>query len=248
MIGRSGVREVVAYNWPRYTAGLAAAAASAALAHRLPPPLRTMARAGSAAAVGLLASATVASWLVYDRSELYGYDWLDALLPQAPSAHVVVGTGLDEASVPLAARWPASRQTTVDLYDPAVMTEGSVRRARRRVPPPPHAVPGRAEALPVEPAMADAVFLVFAAHELRRARDRERLFAQCARALRPGGRLVLVEHLRDGANTAVFGPGAWHFFPRGEWLRLAAHAGLRPAAERRVAGLVTAFAFTRECG
>ncbi|MFE2101217.1 methyltransferase domain-containing protein [Streptomyces sp. PTD9-10] len=246
MTRRSGVRDVIAYNWPRYTAGLATAAASAAVARRLPPPLRTMARAGSAAAVGLLTSATVASWLVYDRSELYGYDWLDALLPQAPTAHVVVGTGLDEASVPLADRWPASRQTTVDLYDPAVMTEGSVRRARRRVPPPPHAVPGRAEALPVLPAMADAVFLVFAAHELRRARDRERLFAQCARALRPGGRLVLVEHLRDCANTAVFGPGAWHFFPRAEWLRLAAYAGLRPAAERRVAGLVTAFAFTRE--
>jgi hypothetical protein len=54
-----------------------------------------------------------------------------------------------------------------------------------------------------------------------------------------------VEHFRDGANTAVFGPGAWHFLPRAEWLRLAAHAGLRPAAERRVAGLVTALALTR---
>jgi SAM-dependent methyltransferase len=245
VIRRSGVRDVIAYNWPQYTAGLATAAASAALAGRLPRPLRVMARAGSAAAFGLLASATAASWLVYDRSELYGYGWLDALLPQAPSVHVVVGTGLDEASAPLAARWPASRQISVDLYDPAVMTEGSVRRARRRVPPPPHAVPGRPDALPVPPAMADAVFLVFAAHELRQARARERLFAECARALRPGGRLVLVEHLRDGANRAVFGPGAWHFLPRAEWLRLAAHAGLRPAVERRVAGLVTAFAFAK---
>ncbi len=204
-----------------------------------------MARAGSAAALGLLASATAASWLVYDRSELYGWDWLDALLARAPSVHLVVGTGLDEASAPLAARWPASRQITVDLYDPAVMTEGSVRRARRRVPPPRHALPGRPDALPVRPALVDAVFLVFAAHELRRAEDRERLFEECARVLRPGGRLVLVEHLRDGANTAVFGPGAWHFLPRAEWLRLAAHAGLRPAAERRIAGLVTALAFVR---
>jgi ubiquinone/menaquinone biosynthesis C-methylase UbiE len=89
------------------------------------------------------------------------------------------------------------------------------------------------------------VFLIFAAHELRRAKDREQLFEECARVLRPGGRLILVEHLRDAANTAVFGPGAWHFLPRAEWLRLAAHAGLRPEAERRIAGLVTALAFTR---
>ncbi|MFD7709787.1 hypothetical protein [Streptomyces sp. NPDC059786] len=44
----------------------------------------------------------------------------------------------------------------------------------------------------------------------------------------------------------MFGPGAWHFLPRAEWLRLAAHAGLRPTAERRLAHLVTAFAFTKE--
>lgn len=91
----------------------------------------------------------------------------------------------------------------------------------------------------------DAVFLIFAAHELRQTEDRERLFDECARVLRPGGRLVLLEHLRDSRNTAVLGPVAWHFLPRAEWFRLAAHAGLRPAAEHRIAGLVTALAFTR---
>ncbi|MEU8585760.1 methyltransferase domain-containing protein [Streptomyces sp. NPDC048664] len=242
---RSGVRDVIAYNWPLYATGLAACAGSAALHGRLPGPLRPLARAGTLAATGLLASTTLATWLVYDRSGLYDFDWLDELLPAPPAAHLVVGTGLDETSGPLAARWPASRQTTVDLYDPAVMTEGSVRRARRRVPPPAHALPGEPHALPVPDASTDAVFLVFSAHELRHAAERQRLFAECARTLRPGGRLVLVEHLRDAANTAVFGPGAWHFYPRSTWLDLAAGAGLTPSAERRVARLVTAFAFRR---
>ncbi|MGV9340217.1 methyltransferase domain-containing protein [Streptomyces sp. NPDC003688] len=242
----SGVRDVIAYNWPQYAAGAATATAAALLAPHLPRALRPLARTGSAAALALLCTATAASWHVYDRSGLYTYDWLESLLPRIPSEYVVVGTGLDEVSAPLAARWPKARQTVIDLYDRTLTDEGSVRRARRRVPPPAHAVPGRPGALPHPANAADTVLLVFAAHELRRPEDRERLFTECARLLRPGGTLLVAEHLRDAANTAVFGPGAWHFLPRREWLRLAAHAGLEHSAERRFAGLITAFAFTKD--
>lgn len=250
----SGVREVLRYNWPLYAAGGLAAAVGWTLAHYLPRRLprrtscgpATAARTGALAATGLLASGTAASWWVYDRSELHTFSWLADLLPQGPGAHLVVSAGLDEASRPLARRYPASTQTVVDLYDPALTTEGSIRRARRRVPPADGTLPARPEHLPVPSASQDTVFLVFAAHELRHAHDRDALFAECARALRPGGALVLVEHLRDAANTTVYGPGAWHFLPRAEWLRLADGAGLSAAGERRIATFVTAFAFRKE--
>ncbi|MGW2619896.1 methyltransferase domain-containing protein [Streptomyces sp. NPDC001500] len=242
----SGVRDVIAYNWPQYAAGAATAAAAALLAPRLPRALRPLARTGSVAALTLLCTATAASWHVYDRSGLYTYDWLEDLLPRIPSAYVVVSTGLDEVSAPLAARWPKAQRTAIDLYDPALTSEGSLRRARRRVPPPAHAAAGSPETLPHPANSADTVLLVFAAHELRRAQDRERLFTECARLLRPGGTLLVAEHLRDAANTAVFGPGAWHFLPRQEWVRLAAHAGLEHSAERRFAGLIAAFAFSKD--
>ncbi|MEV1025104.1 methyltransferase domain-containing protein [Streptomyces sp. NPDC050264] len=242
----SGVRDVIAYNWPRYATGLATVALTTSLSGRPHRPLRALARAGAVSATGLLASATAASWYVYDHSGLYDYHWLEALLPDVPSAYVVVSTGLDEVSGPLAARWPTARQISVDLFDPELMTEGSIRRARRRVPPPEHSVPGRPHALPPESSSVDAVLMVFAAHELRTAADRERLFTECARLLRPAGTLILAEHLRDTANVLAFGPGAWHFFARTEWLRLASHARLRPRAASRIAGLVTAFAFTKE--
>ncbi|MFD0345401.1 methyltransferase domain-containing protein [Kitasatospora aburaviensis] len=156
----------------------------------------------------------------------------------------MVSTGLDEASRPVAARHPAAPQRIADLYDPTLTTTGSIRRARRRVPPTPGSRPARPGALAASGSQ-DSVLAVFAAHELRRPADRAALFAEVARVLRPGGSLVLVEHLRDAANTAVYGPGAWHFLPRATWLSHAAEAGLEPAAERRIAGLVTAFAFRR---
>ncbi|MGW6918951.1 class I SAM-dependent methyltransferase [Kitasatospora sp. NPDC054939] len=239
------MREVIGYNWPLYAGGVLAVAGGWALARRLPGPAARLARAGTLAAGWLLAGSAAATWYVYDRSELYGYAWLDDLLPDGPGRHLVVSAGLDEASRPVAARHPGAPQLIADLYDPALMTEGSIRRARRRVPPLPGTVAARPTGLPAPTASLDSVLVVLAAHELRRAADRAALFAETARVLRPGGTLVLVEHLRDAANTAVYGPGAWHFLPRSTWLGHAAAAGLHPAAERRIAALVTAFAFRR---
>ena len=242
----SGVREVLAYNWPLYAAGAATVVGGRASAARLPRPAATAVRTLAWGAAALLAAATAATWWVYDRSELHSFAWLPGLLPDGPGRYLVVSAGLDEAARPLAGRHPGARGTLVDLYDPALMTEGSIRRARLRVPPIPGTLPGRPGRLPVASGSQDTVFAVFAAHELRHRADREALFDEIARTLRPGGTLVLVEHLRDAANTAVYGPGAWHFLPRSEWLRLAARSGLVHAAERRIAGLVTAFAFRGE--
>ncbi|MDH6109431.1 SAM-dependent methyltransferase [Kitasatospora sp. MAP12-15] len=241
----SGVREVFAYNWPSYLAGGLAVTTSWALGRRLPRRPAALARAGALTATGWLVSSTAASWWVYDRSELHSFGWLADLLPHGPGDHLVVSSGLDEASRPLAARYPGAAQSRADLYDPALTTEGSIRRARRRVPPIAGTRPARPERLPAPASSQDTVFLVFAAHELRQPADREALFAECARTLRPGGTLILVEHLRDAANTAVYGPGAWHFLPRAEWLRLAGHARLRATGERRIAAFVTAFAFSK---
>ncbi|MFJ9950815.1 class I SAM-dependent methyltransferase [Kitasatospora sp. NPDC091207] len=241
----SGVREVIGFNWPLYAAGALTAGGGWVLARRLPPRAARLVRAGAFTAGWLLATSTAATWCVYDRSELHRYTWPDDLLPDGPGRHLVVTAGLDEASRPVAARHPAAPQRTADLYDPALMTEGSIRRARRRVPPVPGSLPARPGALPAATGSLDSVLAVFSAHELRRAADRAALFAEAARVLRPGGTFVVVEHLRDAANLAVYGPGAWHFLPRATWLGHAAGAGLRPVTERRIAGLVTAFAFRR---
>ncbi|MFF3599039.1 class I SAM-dependent methyltransferase [Kitasatospora indigofera] len=244
----SGAAEVARYNWPLYAAGSLTAAVGLALSRRLTGTPAAVARLGALAATGLLTSSTLATWCVYDRSELRSLDWLSDLLPDGPGDHLIVSTGLDEASLPFAARWPGGRQLTADLYDPDRMTEGSIRRARRTAAPAPGTLPGRPDALPVDGADLDTVVCLFSAHELRRPVDRAALFGECMRVLRPGGTLLLVEHLRDTANAAVYGPGAWHFQTRRTWLDHAVGAGLRPAGERRIAGLVTAFAFRRSAG
>ncbi|GAA1893630.1 class I SAM-dependent methyltransferase [Streptantibioticus ferralitis] len=236
----SGARHVLAYNWPMYTAGSAAVLAGAVIGRRY-----RAAWAGSALAAWWLSSSLIASHRVYDRSTLHSWRWLDVVLPEGPGRHLVVSAGLDEASEVLRARHPRAPQTIADLYDGLPVTESSLRRARRRVPPQPGSLTAWAQRLPGADASYDTVIAPFAVHELRRAVDREALLDECARLLRPGGAVVLVEHCRDAANAAVYGPGAWHFMPRGEWLRLAARSGLTVAHESRIARYVTVLVLRR---
>jgi SAM-dependent methyltransferase len=238
---RTGVGRVVAFNWPKYAAGVATIAAGAAA----PGPIRRPARAGAALAAAWVAGSLAATWWAYDRSPLYRWRWLTSLLPAPPARYAVISAGLDEVSPALRRLYPAAEPILLDLHDPARPGSGSIRRARALVAAPAASRPARPGRLPVPTAGLDAAFLVFAAHELRVPADRAALFAEVGRTLRPGGRLVLVEHLRDAGNLLAYGPGAWHFYPRPEWLRLARTAGLTLAAEAAVTRLVRALVFER---
>jgi SAM-dependent methyltransferase len=239
----SGVAKVLRFNWPRYAAGLATAALGATVP--LPGPLRPAARAAGALAATWTATSVLATWWAYDRSPLYRWRWLLPLLPEPPARYAVLSMGLDEISATLGELFPAAGATLLDLHDPGTTPEGSIRRARACHPPPEGSRPARPEHLPVPDAALDAVFAVLAAHELRTHGQRLALYREIARTLRPGGRLILVEHCRDAANMLAYGPGAWHFHPRAEWLRLGRHAGLVPAGEQTMTPLVRALAYRR---
>jgi SAM-dependent methyltransferase len=239
----NGVGRVVRFNWPRYAAGLA----TAALCLTLPVPALALypIRFGAVVALAWIATSLAATWWVYDHKPLYDWRWLTGLLPGPPAHYAVVSAGLDEISPTLRRRYPTAEAVLLDLYDPRLAREGSIRRARALVASPSGARPARPDALPVPDGALDAVFVVFAAHELRTLDERRSLFSELARTLRPGGSLLLVEHCRDVANVAVYGPGAWHFYPRGQWLRLGRDAGLVPVVGASMTPLVQALAYRR---
>jgi len=248
-----GTLRMVRFNWSEYAAAggvfLVSIAAQFVLrAVQLPivirGPLR-MAAIGSAAAAGWWSIASIATGhLVYDRSPLQDWRWLTDLLAAPPERWANVTAGLDESS-PRLAQILGGEGTIVDLFDPARMTEPSIRRARRHHPPAPTAVAATPDRLPFDDSELDAVFVIFAAHELRLASERRALFAELARVVRSGGGVVLVEHPRGLANLAAFGPGASHFFASGEWRRLGTGVGLALVAERQMTPFVTAFTLER---
>lgn len=223
-----GTRQIMAYNWPFYAVALGAVAALRGVFRRgdWPRWMKNAGAAGSGLAVFWTAASVAASWWVYDRSALYRWQWLRELLPQAPQSWANVHCGLDESTPALRALFPGTQSQVFDIFAPLEMTEPSIRRARKLTPPPVIATPADYRALPLADESLDAVFLLFAAHEIRERRGREALFGELHRVLRPGGCVILLEHTRDAANFAAFGPGFLHFYSRQEWRSLATGAGL----------------------
>jgi ubiquinone/menaquinone biosynthesis C-methylase UbiE len=182
---------------------------------------------------------------VYDRSDLYRWEWIRERVAPNPGHVVNIHAGLDETSMALQQMYPAAEVTILDIYDPAEMPEPSIARARREERSALASVKADFRQLPLQTASADFVTVIFVAHELRRAASKEAFFREASRVLQPGGRLLLVEHLRNAWNLAAFGPGAFHFFPRHEWLRVATAIGFELSEEISRTVFVNALVFRR---
>lgn len=238
-----GVAQIVQFNWPMYAAAAVVLGGGAAVIHWLSPPnlVRLAAFGGIAAVAFWLLVSLAVSHYVYDRAGIYRADWLAAALPQAPHRYATLHAGLDEFSVVLAQRFPDAEQRILDFFDPQLMTEPSIARARKLARDQPAAEPVNFRTLPLDDGGLDAAFLIFAAHELRDPPSRVQLLRELRRTLVASGRVVLVEHLRDLPNLLAFGPGFFHFHSRAQWRRDFAASSLPVATEFSLTPFVRVF-------
>ena len=231
-----GMLAIARFNWPFYVAAatvfIGAGAACMILSELVP---RLALAAVLAGAAYFVFGSLGVSHLIYDRSDLYRWRWLERVLPgPAPQRAVFCHCGFDETSTALRARFPSTEWLILDHYDPTVMTEPSIRRARRQFPPSADTLVTSYDHWPVASGTVEAVFGMLAIHELRSSIARSAWFAEARRCLCPNGRIVLAEHVRDAANFLAFGPGFLHFHSRENWRGAWQSARLRCADEFRV--------------
>jgi SAM-dependent methyltransferase len=238
-----GVRQIVRFNWPSYA--VAAVAVTIALAAIPRLPLSGPVHFALSAALGLIslwiAGSLATSWMVYDLSTLMTGRWIPGALGFRPNEWINMHAGLDETTPVLRMVLGGSRGRVYDIFDSAEMTEPSIARARRLAYTDPDSTAVDFRRLPAETSSVDAVLLLLAAHELRTEAARVTLFCEIHRVLAPGGRVVVAEHLRDGANFLAFGPGFLHFHSRRRWVRSFTQARLAIHNEFSITPFVRVF-------
>ena len=213
----AGVAQIVRFNWPKYGVGLAVAVGALIFACQGQWPwwLRAAFVLGGGLALWWTVASLVVSHWVYDRSKLCRWEWLDAELARRPVRWLNLHAGLDESTSTLKQLWPDAAGEVADIFAPAAMGESSIRRARAEQGTAARAVDFRV--LPFADGAFDTAFLLFSVHELRAPTDRRDFLRELRRVLTRDGQAVLVEHLRDPANFAAFGPGFLHFHSARTW-------------------------------
>jgi len=236
-----GVLNILRFNWHVYVLALGIVTILAAASLRLEGPLRLVVVTTVVAIAAMTLTSLLVSCYVYDFSGLYRLDWLDAI-PRHPGARMLnIHAGFDETSPILRARYPEAEWTVMDFYDPVKHTEVSIRRARKAYAPAAEDIRVSTHKLPVSPGSIDVAFVLFAAHEIRDEGERCAFFSELGRVLKPQGKAVVLEHLRDGPNALAYTVGVFHFVGEKAWLASFAQARLRVVRRIKPNPLLTCF-------
>ena len=240
----SGTVSTLLYNWPIFAGLLFFGVAALGASYLVSAPWSWLFAASGIGAVGLIASILTASFFVYDWGRQHEYDRL-AQLGKLDQVNVVIDItcGKLRGTRGLLPNFQGGHYFLIDIYDAQKMPDAALRRAREMEPPLQaerriYQRPGKATGLPLPHNWADIIYCDFSLHELQDATDRQALFAEFARILKPGGRLLIAEHGRDWLNLTAFGPGAFSFFSPATWEKHIQQAGLVIQHHERWRGLV----------
>jgi len=185
----------------------------------------------------------IVSLYVYDLSGFYRFDWLKELNldDRFERCHLNIHAGFDETSFHLEGLFPKASLQAFDFYNEKLHTEPAIVRARKVSLVYPNTQQIDTSLIPLTEESVDTIFIIFAAHEVRSFTEKVTFLKECRRVCKPGGNVVMVEHLRDLPNFLAFSIGFTHFYSRQTWLKAYKEAGFTSIQEKKFTPFLSIF-------
>ncbi|WP_276501103.1 class I SAM-dependent methyltransferase [Terrimonas pollutisoli] len=185
----------------------------------------------------------IVSAYVYDFSGYYSLHWLKNLIRNDEKVNLVVNinAGFDETSFLIKNKFPHADLKVFDFYNARRHTEPAIKRARKVSLVYPNTQQIVSNFIPIKDNTADIVFLLSAVHEIRSNEEKVQFLKECHRLCKPGGTVIMVEHLRDFPNFLAFSVGFTHFFSRPVWKKAFERAGFSSFKETKFTAFMSIF-------
>lgn len=237
-----GVLNILSFNRHFYVLGLSALAALFASRFFVEWPDTFFWLVVAAFAYGLLMPLIVSAY-VYDFSGYYKFNWLKDVAENDEGLQTIINinAGFDETSFIIKNRFPQADLKVFDFYNAKQHTEPAIIRARKVSLIYPNTQKIESNVIPLKNNIADIVFLLSAAHEIRSHNEKVQFLKECHRICKQDGKLVMVEHLRDAPNFFAFTVGFTHFFSRSAWKKAFKAAGYSTFQETKFTAFMSIF-------
>ena len=236
-----GVTNIVRFNWHFYAIAALASALLFMLSGYISSPYYYYINMAAVLMITVVLSSLLISAYIYDWSGLYTFQWLNKAEIKLAGHTVNINAGFDETSHLLQAKYPHAQISVFDFYDPEKHTEISIKRARKKYPAYPGTLSINTSFVPLVSASADQILITFAAHEIRNHEERIFFFRELKRILKPGGKIIVTEHLRDIPNFVAYTIGFFHFLRKSAWYSTFRASALNVDREIKHTPFVTIF-------
>ncbi|HMK24437.1 MAG TPA: methyltransferase domain-containing protein [Chitinophagaceae bacterium] len=185
----------------------------------------------------------IVSAYVYDFSGFYQFHWLKNITRDDEGVKLIVNinAGFDETSFIIKNKFPRSDLKVFDFYNAKRHTEPAIKRARKVTLLYPGTQQIASNHIPLNDKTADIIFLLSAVHEIRSQEEKVEFLKECYRLCKPGGKVIMVEHLRDFPNFLAFSVGFTHFFSRSVWKNAFERAGFTSFRESKFTAFMSVF-------
>ena len=195
---------------------------------------------------GLIMPLLVSAY-VYDFSGFYDFNWLNNQIKNEEGLKLIVNinAGFDETSFIIKNKFPNSDLKVFDFYNARQHTEPAIKRARKVSLVYPDTSEIASNRIPLNDNSADIIFLLSAVHEIRSQKEKVQFLKECNRLCKPGGKVIMVEHLRDIPNFLAFSVGFTHFFSRSTWRSAFENAGFSSFNETKFTAFMSIFKCSR---
>lgn len=234
-----GILNIIRFNWHFYLLALIGLGFLLSIESLIPDPLNLFIWIGSFITLAGIMVSLLVSFYIYDLSGLYAFKWIKA----AGNERLIVNihAGFDESSEGLQQIFKTAELKVFDFYNPKVHTEVSIKRARKAYPPFPGTLSIETASIPLKNGSANKMFVIFSAHEIRNEQERVAFFKELKRCLKPGGEIMVAEHLRDPLNFLAYNIGFLHFYSLTTWLGVFKKSDLKLHSTQKLTPFITLF-------